>query len=59
MSQPQDSRFPLRFDRREWGGAIGDLGTDLPLLFLLIKTLGLSGRDVCWVFVVKISFGNT
>ncbi|MDX2184556.1 MAG: putative sulfate/molybdate transporter [Gemmatimonadaceae bacterium] len=50
MSLPEDSPRALRFDRREWGGAIGDLGTDLPLLFVLITALDLNGRNVLWTF---------
>lgn len=40
------SRAPLRFDRREWAGAFGDLGTDFPLLVGLALACGLDGGAV-------------
>jgi len=40
------SRAPLRFDRREWAGAFGDLGTDFPLLVGLTLACGLNGASV-------------
>jgi hypothetical protein len=40
------SRAPLRFDRREWAGAFGDLGTDFPLLVGLALACGLDGGSV-------------
>jgi hypothetical protein len=43
-------RAPLRFDRREWAGAFGDLGTDFPLLVGLILACGLDAGTVFAVF---------
>jgi hypothetical protein len=40
------SRPALRFDRREWAGAFGDLGTDFPLLVGLTLACGLNGGGV-------------
>jgi hypothetical protein len=40
----------LRFDRHEFAGALGDLGTDLPLIVLLILTCGLDVRSVLVLF---------
>jgi hypothetical protein len=39
-------RPPLRFDRREFAGAFGDLGTDFPLLVGLTLACGLNGGSV-------------
>lgn len=39
-------RTPLRFDRREFAGAFGDLGTDFPLLVGLTLACGLNGGGV-------------
>ena len=39
-------RPPLRFDRREFAGAFGDLGTDFPLLVGLTVACGLDGASV-------------
>ena len=39
-------RAPLRFDRREFAGAFGDLGTDFPLLVGLTLACGLDGGSV-------------
>lgn len=39
-------RPPLRFDRREWAGAFGDLGTDFPLLVGMVLACGLNGGSV-------------
>jgi hypothetical protein len=39
-------RPPLRFDRREFAGAFGDLGTDFPLLVGLTLACGLDGGSV-------------
>jgi hypothetical protein len=36
----------LRFDRREWAGAAGDLGTDFPLLAGLALACGLDGGSI-------------
>ena len=42
----------IRFDRHEFAGALGDLGTDLPLVVLLIITCGLDVRSVLVLFGV-------
>ncbi|MEQ1730374.1 MAG: putative sulfate/molybdate transporter, partial [Vicinamibacterales bacterium] len=54
-----DSPFPrLRFDRHEFAGAFGDIGTDLPLLIALIATCGLDAASVCIMFgVLQIATG--
>lgn len=40
----------LRFDRNEWSGAFGDLGTDLPLVVGMILASGLDASSVLTVF---------
>lgn len=40
----------VRFDRHEWAGAFGDIGTDLPLIVGLIAFCGLDPASVCIVF---------
>jgi len=40
----------IRFDRNEWAGAFGDIGTDLPLLILLIVACDLSAASVLTIF---------
>lgn len=45
-----NNRQPLRFDRHEFAGAFGDLGTDVPLIILLILTCKLDARSVLIVF---------
>ncbi len=40
----------IRFDRGEWSGAFGDLGTDLPLLVGMILAAGLDAASVLTVF---------
>jgi xanthine/uracil/vitamin C permease (AzgA family) len=40
----------IRFDRGEWSGAFGDLGTDLPLLVGMILAAGLDASSVLVVF---------
>jgi len=40
----------IRFDRNEFAGAFGDLGTDLPLLILVILGCGLDARSVLVLF---------
>ena len=44
------SAAPLRFDRNEWAGAFGDIGTDFPLLVGLILTAGLEAGDALILF---------
>ena len=39
-----------RFDRNEWSGAFGDMGTDLPLLVGMILASGLDATSVLTVF---------
>ncbi|HEX6985512.1 MAG TPA: putative sulfate/molybdate transporter [Planctomycetaceae bacterium] len=40
----------LRFDRHEFAGSVGDLGTDLPLIVGMILTAGLEPASVLTVF---------
>ncbi len=40
----------LRFDRHEWSGAFGDMGTDLPLLVGMILAAKLDAASVLTVF---------
>ncbi|MCS7025455.1 MAG: putative sulfate/molybdate transporter [Bryobacteraceae bacterium] len=49
-STPSESAPSLRFDRREWSGAFGDLGTDLPLLAGMILAAQLDATSVLTVF---------
>lgn len=46
----QASGGRLRFDRNEWSGAFGDLGTDLPLVVGMILASGLDAASVLTVF---------
>lgn len=43
-------RPPLRFDRSEWSGAFGDIGTDLPLLIAMLAATGLAAGPVFFSF---------
>ncbi len=45
-----DTRPQLRFNRQEWSGAFGDLGTDLPLIVGMILASGLNAASVLTVF---------
>ena len=36
----------LRFNRHEWGGAFGDIGTDFPLIVGMILAAGLDAASV-------------
>ncbi|MDO7874832.1 putative sulfate/molybdate transporter [Hymenobacter sp. ASUV-10] len=47
---PTTTAAPLRFDRNEFAGAFGDLGTDLPLLIGVIAASGLDSAGVLIVF---------
>jgi hypothetical protein len=47
---PGPGRPALRFDRAEWSGAFGDVGTDLPLLLALIAATGFSAGPVFVAF---------
>ncbi|MFN3323240.1 MAG: putative sulfate/molybdate transporter [Bryobacteraceae bacterium] len=49
-SRPSAQSRRLRFDRSEWSGAFGDLGTDLPLLVGMILAAGLDAASVLTVF---------
>lgn len=40
----------IRFDRQEWSGAFGDMGTDLPLIVGMILASGLNAASVLTVF---------
>lgn len=41
---------PIRFDRHEWAGCCGDLGTDLPLIAAMIVAAQLNSAGVLVVF---------
>lgn len=43
-------RSRLRFDRNEWSGSLGDIGTDLPLIVALIPAAGLDAPRVFLLF---------
>ncbi|MEO6036121.1 MAG: putative sulfate/molybdate transporter, partial [Verrucomicrobiota bacterium] len=47
---PEHSRPRLRFDRNEFAGAAGDIGTDLPLVIGMILALGLDSASVLIVY---------
>lgn len=40
----------IRFDRQEWSGAFGDMGTDLPLIVGMTLASGLNAASVLTVF---------
>ncbi|MEP0765240.1 MAG: transporter [Fimbriimonadia bacterium] len=53
--EPQPSRVtsgkpPIRFDRNEFAGAFGDIGTDLPLIVGMILVAGLDAASVLILF---------
>ncbi len=49
--QPESSKRPsIRFDRNEFAGALGDIGTDLPLVIGMILALGLDSASVLIVY---------
>ncbi len=51
ISAPRPPARPrLRFDRHEWSGAFGDMGTDLPLLVGMILAARLDSASVLAVF---------
>lgn len=57
---PGATRARIRFDRHEWSGAFGDLGTDLPLLVGMILASGLDATSVLIVFgMMQIATGLT
>jgi hypothetical protein len=43
---------PIRFDRQEWSGAFGDLGTDLPLIVGIILASGMDSASALTLFGV-------
>lgn len=48
----------LRFDRNEWAGSFGDIGTDLPLLLGIVLASGLDAGHVFAVFgLLQIATG--
>lgn len=48
----------LRFDRNEWAGSFGDIGTDLPLVFGMVMAAGLDAASVFVVFgLLQIATG--
>jgi MFS superfamily sulfate permease-like transporter len=48
----------IRFDRHEFAGAFGDIGTDLPLIVGLVVFCGLDAASVCILFgVLQIATG--
>ena len=49
-SPPHAPRPALRFNRQEWSGAFGDLGTDLPLLVGVIVAAKLDAATVFLVY---------
>lgn len=49
---------PLRFDRREWSGAFGDIGTDLPLLIAMLAATGLAAGPVFFSFGLALIFSG-
>ncbi len=46
------ARPRIRFDRNEWAGAFGDMGTDVPLLIGMALAAGLDGTSVLVMFGV-------
>ncbi|NUQ35069.1 MAG: transporter [Planctomycetaceae bacterium] len=50
-SGPNPPRTPwIRFDRNEFAGSFGDIGTDLPLIMLMIPAAGLDSASVFIMF---------
>jgi hypothetical protein len=48
----------IRFDRNEWAGSFGDIGTDLPLVFGMVLAAGLDAASVFTVFgLLQIATG--
>lgn len=46
------ARAGIRFDRNEWSGAFGDLGTDLPLIVGIILASGMDSASALTLFGV-------
>lgn len=55
---PSAARPALRFDRAEWSGAFGDVGTDLPLLLALIAAAGYPAGPVFTAFGAALLFSG-
>lgn len=51
-SGPSDRAGGIRFDRNEFAGSVGDLGTDIPLLIGMTLAAGLDGTGVLVMFGV-------
>ena len=47
---PDANRPAIRFDRNEFAGAFGDIGTDLPLIIGMILAAGLHSASVLVMF---------
>lgn len=52
LSQPTAARTRITFDRNEFAGAFGDLGTDVPLLIGMTLAAGLDSTSVLFMFGV-------
>jgi len=51
-------RSRIKFNRREWAGSFGDIGTDFPLITGMILASGLDVSSVCVMFgVMQIIMG--
>lgn len=50
--------FRARFDRHEWGGAFGDIGTDFPLIAGMILAGGLDAASTLVMFGVMQMFSG-
>ncbi len=50
INKETKDRLPFRFDRNEFAGAFGDVGTDIPLILLLIPACNLDARSVLMLF---------
>src|SRR5579859_5773342 len=48
--QPAAKSTAIRFDRNEFAGAFGDIGTDLPLIVGMILAAGLDSASVLIMF---------
>jgi len=49
-TSPRDASIRIRFDRNEFSGAFGDIGTDLPLLIGMALAARLDGTSVLVMF---------
>lgn len=50
LHDPESRSTGIRFDRNEFAGAFGDMGTDIPLLVGMTLAAGLDGTGVLLVF---------